>query len=196
MEHRHLLPDEIDLLVDGEEGFGVAPLAAHVDRCAACQSELEAQQRLVSRLEQLPHHAPTPLFAYRVMGQVRVFEPWHVAALNAVQRVVPRSRPARAFAAVTAGVMAVLLTLGTVWLAARLNGVVFLATAAMDRARSATLGAVRGLAQALVGDAGTGALAGAGSPGIVLAASVLLLAVLCAALAIRQLAAVSRRRRM
>ena len=34
MNHRHLLPDEIDLLLDDEVGFGVAPLKAHVRDCA------------------------------------------------------------------------------------------------------------------------------------------------------------------
>ena len=30
MQHRHLLPNEIDLLVDGDTGFGVQPLREHV----------------------------------------------------------------------------------------------------------------------------------------------------------------------
>jgi len=36
VNHRHLLPNEIDLLVDGEAGFGVAPLRAHVAECDDC----------------------------------------------------------------------------------------------------------------------------------------------------------------
>ena len=99
MDHRHLTPQEIDLLVDGEEGFGIAPLAAHIEECVTCRTELEAQQELVGSLEQLPHFTPSPLFAYRVMREVQVFEPWHVAAMNSVQRFIPRSRPARVLAA-------------------------------------------------------------------------------------------------
>ena len=196
MEHRHLLPDEIDLLVDGEEGFGVAPLVAHVERCVACRAELEARQRLVSRLEQLPHHAPAPLFAYRVMSQVQVFEPWHVAALNAVQRFVPRSRPARLFAGATAGAMAVLLTLVTIWMVTRINGVIFLTTVALERVRSSTLQVLSGFAHATLGDAGASALPNSGPLGVTLTVSALVLAILAAAFGIRQLAAVSRRRRM
>ncbi len=39
--NRHLLPEEIDLLIDGEAGFGVAPLKAHLRQCPECQSELD-----------------------------------------------------------------------------------------------------------------------------------------------------------
>ncbi|NUQ12691.1 MAG: hypothetical protein HUU26_10265, partial [Gemmatimonadaceae bacterium] len=92
MEHRHLTPHEFDLLVDGEEGFGVAPLRAHVDQCAACRQELEAQTRVVEALENLPHFSPSPLFAYRVMREVQVFEPWHVALRDQVARALPRSQ--------------------------------------------------------------------------------------------------------
>ena len=196
MEHRHLLPDEIDLLVDGEEGFGVAPLVVHVGQCRACRAELEAQQRLVSQLEQLPHHAPAPLFAYGVMSKVRVFEPWHVAALNTVQRLVPQSRPARAAAAVMATSMSVLLTLGTIWMATRINGVVVLAAVALERARSAGLQVVSGFVETTLGQSGISTLPGSGPAGVTVAASLLLVAILGAAFGIRQLAAVSRRRRM
>ena len=39
MNHRHLLPDEIDLLLDDEVGFGVAPLKAHIRDCADCRAQ-------------------------------------------------------------------------------------------------------------------------------------------------------------
>ena len=97
--NRHLLPEEIDLLVDGEAGFGVAPLRAHVRDCAECAFELEAARALATELDLLPHHAPAPRFADRVMAQVPVFEPWHVALGDAVRRLVPQSTPARILAA-------------------------------------------------------------------------------------------------
>ena len=96
--NRHLLPEEIDLLIDGEAGFGVAPLKAHVRQCADCQSELETAQAVATELDLLPHFAPAPLFADRVMQQVQVFEPWHVAAGDALRRLVPQSAPARVLA--------------------------------------------------------------------------------------------------
>ena len=81
MQHRHLLPNEIDLLLDGEVGFGVAPLRAHVDDCASCRGRL-AEARVVSdALDNLPRFAPAPAFTNRVMAHVQVVEPWHVALL-------------------------------------------------------------------------------------------------------------------
>ena len=80
MTHRHLLPDEIDALLDSEVGFGVAPLEAHLRECASCRADLEAGRRVVEAIEQLPRLAPTPLFGDHVMAQVNVYEPWYVAA--------------------------------------------------------------------------------------------------------------------
>lgn len=194
MEHRHLLPDEIDLLVDGEEGFGVAPLTAHVERCDLCRAQLTAQQGLVARLEQLPHLTPSPLFASRVMSRVQVFEPWHVAAMNSVLRFVPRSKPARAMALAASMVIAVTLTAASLWVATRADGIIFLGTVALERLRAAGLDAVNGLVGATLGEAGTALPAAAGG-GLAFAIGALVLTVMAAAIGIRQLAVASRRRR-
>lgn len=193
MEHRHLLPDEIDLLVDGEEGFGVAPLVAHVERCDRCRAELSAQQGLVAQLEQLPHLAPSPLFASRVMSKVQVFEPWHVAALNTVLRFVPRSKPARAMALAASMVIAVTLTAASLWVATRADGLIFLGTVALERFRGAGVEAMNGLIGATIGQAGAAALPVGG--GMTAAIGALVLTVAAAAFGIRQLAVASRRRR-
>ena len=55
MNHRHLLPNEIDLLVDGEAGFGVAPLRAHILECSDCRERLEDARVVVDALESLPY---------------------------------------------------------------------------------------------------------------------------------------------
>src|SRR3954454_20962096 len=99
MNHRHLLPNEIDLLVDGEAGFGVAPLRAHIDECAECRAQFEDARIVVDALEALPHFAPDSRLADRVMSQVPVFVPAHVAARDSVSRWVPQAGPARAAAA-------------------------------------------------------------------------------------------------
>ena len=57
MNHRHLLPNEIDLLLDGEVGFGVAPLRAHVDGCEDCQARLARSRKVVDALEDLQRRA-------------------------------------------------------------------------------------------------------------------------------------------
>ena len=91
MNHRHLLPNEIDLLVDGEAGFGVAPLRAHVAECDECRARLDDAMIVVDALEALPHFAPDSRLADRVMAQVPVFVPVHVAARDSVFRWLERS---------------------------------------------------------------------------------------------------------
>ncbi|MEX2325195.1 MAG: hypothetical protein WD553_00260, partial [Gemmatimonadaceae bacterium] len=66
--NRHLLPDEFDLLVDEEIGFGVPELQAHVRECDQCRLELESARTVMSRIESLSHLAPSPLFAEKVMA--------------------------------------------------------------------------------------------------------------------------------
>ena len=193
MEHRHLTPQEFDLLVDGEEGFGIAPLAAHIDECVTCRTELEEREQLVTTLEQMPHFTPSPLFAYRVMRDVQVFEPWHVAAMNSVKRFVPRSRPARVLAAGLAGIAATTLTAGTVWMASRLDAVAFLAGMALERMRGVGTQAASGFVSSALGPTGS---ALSGDTGIAIAATGFLAAVAISAFGLRAIAAASRRRRM
>src|SRR6476659_9853658 len=100
MNHRHLLPNEIDLLVDGDAGFGVAPLRAHIDECAECRGQVEDARIVVDALEALPHFAPDSRLADRVMAQVPVFVPAHVAARGSVARWTPHTANARVVATV------------------------------------------------------------------------------------------------
>jgi hypothetical protein len=189
VNHRHLTPQEIDLLVDGEEGFGVAPLAAHISECVTCRTELESQQRLVNSLEKLPHFTPSPLFAYRVMKQVQVFEPWHVTAANTVRRFVPRSRPARVLAAGLAGMVATTLTVATVWMASRLDAIAFLGGVALQRMRDVGTQTATGVVSSMAGSTGA-------DNGLALTAAGFLAAVAVSAFGLRAIAAAARRRRM
>jgi hypothetical protein len=189
VNHRHLTPQEIELLVDGEEGFGVAPLAAHIGECVTCRTELESQQRLVNSLEKMPHFTPSPLFAYRVMKKVQVFEPWHVTATNTVRRFVPRSRPARILAAGMAGVVATTLTAASVWMASRLDAVAFLGGVALQRLRDVGSETATGAISSMAGSAGA-------DTGLALAAAGFLAAVAVSAFGLRAIAAAARRRRM
>ena len=190
MDHRHLTPQEFDLLVDGEEGFGMSPLAAHISECVTCRTELQKQQRLVNSLERMPHFTPSPLFAYRVMKKVQVFEPWHVTATNTVRRFVPRSRPARVLAAGVAGVVATSLTAASFWMASRLDAVAFLGGVAAQRMREVGTQTVNGVVSSALGPAG------AGDSSLLLAATGFLAAVAISAFGLRAIAAAARRRRM
>src|SRR6476646_2607379 len=125
MNHRHLLPNEIDLLVDGEAGFGVAPLRAHILECSDCRERLEDARVVVDALEALPHFAPDSRLADRVMAQVPVFVPAHVAARDSVTRWLPQAAPARAAAAAIFTSAAGVLTLGLIWLASRGDAAIF-----------------------------------------------------------------------
>ena len=192
--NRHLLPDEIDLLLDGEVGFGTTPLKSHVRQCAVCRAELESARALVSELEHLPRLVPSPLFASRVMSQVQVFVPWHVALIDTVRGLVPRSRPVRALAGAIALVVAVALTIGSVWLLARLDTAIFATNLVLDRAREAVVNGAAGAVAAAFGEPALQALRGAGALGLALVAALLLAAAAVTAGALRALAVSPRRR--
>jgi hypothetical protein len=155
-----------------------------------CRTELQKQQRLVNSLERMPHFTPSPLFAYRVMKKVQVFEPWHVTATNTVRRFVPRSRPARVLAAGVAGVVATSLTAASFWMASRLDAVAFLGGVAAQRMREVGTQTVNGVVSSALGPAG------AGDSSLLLAATGFLAAVAISAFGLRAIAAAARRRRM
>ncbi|WP_353267231.1 hypothetical protein [Gemmatimonas sp.] len=157
---RHLRPDEIELLLDGEEGFGVAPLRAHARSCMECQAELESARELMFALDTLPDFAPSPAFADRVMSQVQVFEPWHVAATRAVEQFVPATRPARLAAGLGAAVTAGLATAGATWAVARADMGFVLAQLGLESFREQVVAAGSDLLTTVVGQPGLEALRG------------------------------------
>ena len=191
MTDRHLLPDEIDLLLDGEAGFGVAPLKAHVRRCEQCRLELEEARAVVAELEHLPHLSASPLFTERVMQQVQVFEPWHVAALDSLRRLVPQSRPARVLAASGALTFAAAFTILTLWIAARIDILVLLTGAAGDRTRQVVGGALGDAIASALGTA-PGQTAGVGA---LVVLSAFIVSLVAAAAGLHLAATASRRRR-
>lgn len=195
MDHRHLLPEEIDLLLDGEEGFGVSPLRSHLTRCAGCRAEYEAQREVVLALEGLPHLAPSPRFADRVMQRVEIFEPWHVAWRDTVRGWFPRTQVGRSLAFGTGGVMAVTMTLLTIWLAHRADAVLFVGNLLAERSRTALFDVLNAMLVALVGRDAAVAVASNGMVGMAMALATLALAVLGTAYGLKSLATVARRRR-
>ncbi len=162
MLDRHLRPDEIDLLLDTEVGFGVQPLKAHVRDCATCRAELDQAREFLLVLEDLPHFAPSSDFADRVMLQVQVFEPWHVAARNSVMRFVPRTAPARAAAAMAAAASATVVVSGSIWAVNRADMGLLMANVGLDEARVAANAAVSDIILAAVGQVGLEAWAAGG----------------------------------
>jgi hypothetical protein len=194
MNHRHLLPNEIDLLVDGEAGFGVAPLRAHLLECADCTERFDDARFVAEGLENLPHFAPDARLVQRVMARVPVFVPAHVAARDSVTRWVPHSGAARIAAGVAGTSVAGMLTLALVWLAIRGDAVLFVSGVLGERLRGAVTDAARDLAVTVLGPSALTALDATGPVGI----SLLLLGFVLAAggtlVGIRRLATAGARR--
>ncbi|MHB1071822.1 MAG: hypothetical protein ACYC3Q_03260 [Gemmatimonadaceae bacterium] len=194
MNHRHLLPNEIDLLVDGEAGFGVAPLRAHVEQCDACRAELDQAREIAVLLEQVPHLAPSIGFADRVMAEVPVFVPWHVAVRDAVMSRIPRSRPLRVMAAAVATSIAGLVTLATLWVLAQGDLMVFAAGAMGERVRDTIVVALRDAAVALLGEGFVAAIGQIGTVGVAIAGAAFLIAAAGAVAGLRAIAVSGRSR--
>jgi hypothetical protein len=186
MQHRHLLPNELDLLVDGDAGFGVSPLRAHVESCTECRERVDALRALADRLDALPHFSPRLGFSDRVMTNVQVIEPWHVALRESVERLVPSSTPMRVMAGVGAGVAAMAISGSALWLAFRADLAAWTYGVALDRGRDGLLATLTELVRAALDAPGTGvATLGA-------AAAVLTVTVVGAVFGFRRLAAVAR----
>jgi len=194
VNHRHLLPNEIDLLVDGEAGFGVAPLRAHVAECDECRARLDDARIVVDALEDLPHFAPDSRLADRVMAQVPVFVPAHVAARDSVTRWLPQSGPARAAAAIIGTSIAGLLTVAMVWLASRGDAAVFATSLFADRVQSLVMGTARDLAFSLLGQSAVSAIQASGMLGVTLLVLGFLGTAVGTILGLRRLATASSRR--
>ncbi|HLA89392.1 MAG TPA: hypothetical protein VJL28_03040 [Gemmatimonadaceae bacterium] len=195
MRHRHLLPNELDLLLDGEAGFGIAPLAAHVEECPACRARLADARLVVDALEALPHFAPTLRFADQVMAEVQIVEPWYAAPLEAFRRIVPQSRPMRVVTATSATVAAATMSALALWLALRADAALYLFGLVTDRARGVMVSGAAALAGQLLGQPGLDAIRSGSVGSLALGAGLLLAAVGGATFGFRALATAARRAR-
>lgn len=194
MINRHLLPNEIDLLVDGGVGFGVAPLRAHVRQCAECRARVDEALVIVNALEEIPHLAPSSLFADRVMSHVQVFQPWHVAARDTVGRFVPRSIPARIAAGTIGVVAASVLGMVSLWIGSQVGALTFLSGTAFERGREIATTVAEGLIGAVFGSVAVGVFRAMGTAGLVASTVVLALGATGAVLGVRRMATASSRR--
>lgn len=194
MNHRHLLPNEIDLLLDEPSGFGVQPLRGHVQDCPDCRARLDDARQVVGALSRLPLMSPRIGLADRVMAQVPVFEPWHVAARDAVRRWIPVTAAAKALAAVIVAVVGTLVTGATVWLATRGDLLAALTGAAGESATRAVTNAAGDLIVALFGTQMAAAVQQIGPLGLAFAMAGFVLASLATILGLRLIATSGRAR--
>jgi hypothetical protein len=195
MQERHLRSDEIDLLLDGEEGFGVAPLKAHVKQCVRCQMDLDRAREIVVALDALPDFSPSPAFADSVMSQVQVFEPWHAAALSTVTRFIPQSRPARMAAGVAATISAGALTAGAYWAVSRADIGLLLAQVGLEQVQDRVGAALSDVVAAALGQSALEMLRSGGFGFAALAVGGFVATVGVAVVGLRALATASRRHR-
>jgi hypothetical protein len=198
VNHRHLQPNEIDLLVDGEVGFGMAPLRAHVADCVDCRTRFEEARVVVDALEGLPHFAPSVNLADRVLAQVPVFVPWHVAARDAVEQALaewsPRSRPLRTAAYATAASVLAVLSVAMLWVITQVEVLAVAGGVAGNRLVD-LLGTVgRDAAGAVLGEPMLAAIQQAGLVGVGMAAGGFLIAAGGTFAGLRALATASRSR--
>ena len=195
MNHRHLLPTEIDLLLDDEEGFGVAPLKAHVRSCPDCLARLEDARLVTDSIEELAHFAPAFSFADSVMAQVPVFVPWHVAARDSVKSWMPESRPARVAAIGLAASVASVLTVAILWIASQTDLLVFATGMAGSQLRELLVDGGRNALMTLFGSQTLALASQAGMLGMSLLLGGFLAIAATATFGLRRMAIVSSRRR-
>jgi hypothetical protein len=194
VEHRHLLPAEIDLLVDGDAHASAAGLVAQVEGCASCQRRVHEARLIASALESIPHAKPTLGFSDRVMQRVEVTPPWHGVLWDSVRGLMPQSRAVRTLASAFAVVGGIAVTLVGGWLAWRADGAALLGAKAVEQSRVAVAGVAGDALSALVGDAAMSALRSGGLTAAAIGAAVFVVALALVTLGFNRLAATARRR--
>ena len=196
MNHRHLLPDEIDLLLDDEVGFGVAPLKAHIRDCAQCKAQVDEARFIVDALEDAPHFAPSHTFTDRILAQVPIFVPWHVTARDTVVRWLPQSRSARVAVAALATSAASIVTVFILWIATPTDVVALATGVAGDQVRGLVYDAGRQVLSTVFGEQFFAIIQRTGTFGIAAALLGLVAAAGGSVAGLRALAAASSRRRV
>jgi hypothetical protein len=194
VQHRHLLPNEIDLLVDEESGFGVKPLREHVRDCVDCRARLAEAQEVVAALSEIQLFAPRVGMADRVMAQVPVFVPWHVSARDTVLQWVPTGPTARLLAATLIAVVGSVVTGLTLWIATRGDVLAMFTGLIGEQARSAATNAAGDVVVALFGPQVVQAVQLIGPIGIALAGGGFLVASIATVFGLRLIATSSRAR--
>jgi len=188
MHHRHLLPQELDLLVDGDVGFGVAPLRAHAESCDDCRAQLDELRAIAAQLDSLPHFVPRHGFADRVMTQVQVIEPWHVALTEQARAVIPQSTGLRVLTAVGAALVATTISGSALWLAFRADLLSLSYGTMVDQGSKGIWTGLASAAREFVSSGGDLSV-------VALSAAALTLTSLVAVMAFRRLAATARANR-
>ena len=195
MDDRHLLPSDIDLLLDDNGAASSAPLQAHVDGCAACAAALEEARFVAELLTTAPHLKPQVDFSEKVMGRVKVVEPWHTTAFATVRSLLPAPGPARVVLGAMAVTAGLVTTATAVWVVLRADSALMVGNLAVDGAGRALMSGVTTLVSDTFGPEAVAALRGKGMIGLTVAIPGLVLAATAAFAGFRALAVASHHRR-
>lgn len=195
MTDPHLLPNQLDLLVDGDAGPDAQPLWMHLQGCDECRTHYANAKRDADALESVPHFTPRLPFADHVMAKVQVNEPWHATLSADARRMVPTSGPVRSVAAAGAILTGLLFSALALWLALRWDLATWMLHLGLERAREAGAAVANAVVSEALGGTATAALARGDLRPVALAAVVLVTASVISALAFRRLAATSRAKR-
>ena len=190
----HLQSDDIEFLLDGNEGFATFPLRKHLATCEECRSRLDRARAVNDLLEHLPHVPPRGDFASRVMAEVHVFEPWHVTLTESVKRVVPQQGPWRVLAGVGAGGVAISVSVLAVWVSLRLDLAVYAAQLGVARLQATTASTAGAAVSSMFGESALAAVREGGMPAIAIGIAAILTTFAAATLGLRRLLAASHRR--
>lgn len=173
----------------------MAPLRSHVAECPSCRAQLETLSRAMSALERLPHLAPPPMFADKVMSSVQVFEPWHIAMRDRLGGLVPQSAAGRLVLVATGAVLGTATLAAAAWVARRADAAIFLSGLALDRARDLAWGGIQAAVGVLAGESGVAALQSGGTVAVAGAIAGTAAAVAVVALGLKSVASAGQRRR-
>lgn len=190
----HIQPEEIDLILDGDEGFATHPRRKHLEACAECRATMERAREVNAMLETLPHMPPRPDFAAAVMARVQVFEPWHVTLGDTVRNLIPKRGPWRVAASLGVGGAALSVTAIAIWITLRIDLAIYAVQMAGTRLQAASVSAASSMVSSMFGDEALAVVRDGGAPAMMIAATVFLATLAGATIGLRRLLISARQR--
>jgi hypothetical protein len=151
IQEPHIQPEEIDLILDGDEGFATHPRRKHLEACAECRATMERARELTAMLESLPHMPPRPDFAASVMARVQVFEPWHVTLVDGVRNLIPKRGPWRVAASLGVGGAALSVSAIAIWVTLKIDLAIYAVQMAGTRLQAASVSAAGSMVSSMFG---------------------------------------------
>jgi hypothetical protein len=194
MQEPHIQPEEVDLILDGDEGFATHPRRKHLEACADCRAAIERAREVTAMLESLPHMPPSRDFAASVMAKVQVFEPWYVTVGDSVRRLIPKRGPWRVAASLGVGGAALSVSAIAIWVALRVDLAIYAVQMAGTRLQTASVSAAGSMVSSMFGDQALAVLRDGGVPALMIAATVFLATLAGATIGLRRLLISARNR--